>query len=799
MPKEKEGAATITFKNDFCSDLSLKNMLYAVTVRSPMDRGIITSITQDGSIEGCTLFTARDVPGTNLVDSAEGKISVFCDGNISYEGEAIGLLVGPDLGTIEKALNSLQIHYDDIPIEHQVKGSEESQNVLFTSEERERTIAYGDCFTQENGSCKGIDGALAESEVTVQNDWTYSLCPRNYRETCGALCSFSGDTLNVYTPSQWISNLRTNLAEVLNIAPEQINVTRTKAFNRSTNSIWYNSIIACQAAVASYRLKAPVKLIYSRQEQESYIDCMKPLNFHTELGSDREGRLKALKIEATLDCGSTNVFIGEIIDRLAIAASSCYKAENMSIKVKAVPSHTPPLSLDLQLIDSAAFFAMENAMSALIQKLNMQPDISLVFPSDIRKLNLNSLQESSDDEQNETISDMPFSFMLPKAEESIDILFNSSDFKNKYIFYNRESLMRSKNFASQFTASPFVPPVRGIGFAAGYEGSFYYGSKIYGANQELEVTLEKDGDLIIHCPPLSNSIQEIWTKLASDILDIKPSHIKMSSIFESGSEPYLPESAYANISITTVLLKKCCEAIRRKREKSELPISVTHKLGNVQKKAWDSQQFRGKPFHSCSFAAATVEVELDCCTYTDRIRKIQLIISGGQILSSQAAEATVKLGIQKILSSLTDEKETLCDDISISFMKDDGNPEQIGGLVYQVIPSAYLQALSQALGTQLTSLPLQYDSIYQQIQELKTHAAEYSRAAEQVDSGSQADTGTQEEAPDETQETKSTTAKAIMSAMEEIERSRYDTAQAETDMSLDGQQEGKDADSGNAQ
>ena len=798
MPKEKEGAATITFKNDFCSDLSLKNMLYAVTVRSPMDRGIITSITQDDSIEGCTLITARDVPGTNLIDSTEGKLSVFSDGNISYEGEAIGLLVGPDLGTIEKALNGLRIHYDDIPIEHQVKGSEESHDVLFTSEERERTIEYGDCFTRESGLCKGIDGALAESEVTVQNDWTYKLCPRNYRETCGALCSFSGDTLNVYTPSQWISNLRMNLAEVLKITSDQINVTRTKAFNRSTNSIWYNTIIACQAAVASYRLKVPVKLIYSRQEQEDYIDCMKPLHFHTELGADKDGKLKALKMEVSLDSGSTNVFIGEIIDRLAIASTSCYRADNISIRVKAVPSNTPPLSLDLQLIDSAAFFAMENAMSALAQKLNMQPELSIVFPSDIRKQNLNSLQKSDGEEGTEHIPDMPFSFMLPKAEESIDILFNASDFKNKYIFYNRESLLRARNFSSQFTASPFVPPIRGIGFSIGYEGSFYYGSKIYGANQELEVTLEKDGDLIIHCPPLSSPIQEIWTKLASDILDIKPSHIKMSTTFESGSEPYLPESAYANISITTVLLKKCCEAIKRKREKSELPISVTHKLGNVQKKAWDSQRFWGNPFHSCSFAAATVEVELDCCTFSDRIRKIHLIISGGQILSSQAAEATVKLGIQKILSSLTDEKETVCDDISISFMKDDGNPEQIGGLVYQVIPSAYLQALSQALGTQITSLPLQYDSIYQKIQELKTQTAEPSRPAEPVDAVSQADAGAAEKASAETQENESTTAKAIMTALEEIARSGYDTVQEETDMSSE-QQEAADADSGNAQ
>ena len=56
-------------------------------------------------------------------------------------------------------------------------------------------------------------------------------------------------------------------------------------------------------------------------------------------------------------------------------------------------------------------------------------------------------------------------------------------------------------------------------------------------------------------------------------------------------------------------------------------------------------------------------------------------------------------------------------------MNGDGNPEQIGELVYQVIPSAYLQALSQALGTQLDTLPVQYDRIYQEIKTLQSQKA----------------------------------------------------------------------------
>lgn len=725
MPKDKEGSAAITFTNDICSDLSLKNMLYAVTVRSPVEKGMITSISQGDSVEGCTLITARDVPGSNLVDSAEGKIKVFCDGNVSYEGEPIGLLLGPDEETLERALSDLQIHYDGSPIEHYIQNSDEDagNSELFGDKDRERLIEFGDCFTMESGKRKGIDAELAEAEVLVKNDWVYSLSPKNYREPCGALCSFNGKTMSVFSPSQWISNLREDLAEVLHFPAKKINVTRTKDWNRSTNSIWYNSIIACQAAVASYKLKTPVKLIYSREEQEHFIDCMKPILFHTELGADKDGRLKAMKVEVSVDSGSTNVFIGEIMDRLAIACTSCYKADNVSIRVTAHSSNTPPMSLDMQIIDSASFFAMESAVSALAQKLNTEPYNSLIFPSDIRKMNLNLHQEEADNMDFRNFT-MPFKFSFPKAEESIDILFDSSDFKNKYIFYNRESLARSRNFSEQFTASPFSPPVRGIGFAIGYEGSFYYGSKVYKADQELSVTLEDYGDLTIHSPPISLPIQEIWTKLASSILDIRPSRIKIDSHFDSGSEPFIPESAYANISIMTVLLKKCCESIKRKREKEPLPVSVTHKLGSIQKKAWDGGRFMGAPFHSCSFAAATVEVELDNHSFSTKIRKIYIVISGGQILSSQAAEATIRLGIQKILRSLTDGKKTDCEDIKISFMKSDDNPEQIGELVYQVIPSAYLQATSQALGIQLNSLPQNYDSIFQQIRKLKSTAAD---------------------------------------------------------------------------
>ncbi len=727
MPKESK-YYSILYKDIFCSDICLKDMLYAVTVRSPIKSGSITSISLDSSIEGCELFTAKDVPGQNLINTVQGKSPVICGYNVSYEGEPVGIIVGADESTVKKALATVQISYDETPVETILSaveqtdisdGQSDNQTVadsaddIFSLNTPERKIEHGPCFAIESGRQKGIDEVIAESPVVCKNTWSYSLSQKYYREPCGAFCNYDGKTLTIHTSSQWTATIRKALNEVLGIDEDAINVIKTKSFDRTTNSIWYNSIIACQAAIASYKTKKPVKLIYSREEQEKYIDCMKPIEFTMTTAATNEGRITAMKIEADIDLGSRNLFACEIIDRLAIASCSCYNTQNISINIKSHASHTPPLSIDMQQIDSAAFFAAESQISALAAKYNTDPNNFLILPSDIRSLNFAHAPESEDEPKQ-----MPFSFSFPNPEDTINALVATSDYKRKYVFYNRDLIARKEN-DKMTVPLPSVPPARGVGFACGFEGSFYYGSNIYGSNQTLEVTLETNGSVTIHCSPVSQSVESIWIQTAAGILGLKSSDIKINSNFESGDEPVLPESVCSNISIMTVLLKRCCEALCKHKEEDELPFSVKKKFTSVQKKNWDSENFRGEPFHSCSFACATVELELDPCTYRDKIRNISIVINGGQLLNSVAAEASIKLGIQKCLSSLVADDRIDCEKIKISFMKSNEPPEQIGELVCQILPSAYIQALSQLLGTQITQIPVTQTTIYETLSKRK--------------------------------------------------------------------------------
>ena len=722
--KEKRSRGQISFQNDFYSDISMEGMLYARTVRSPVPAGIITSISQGDLPDGYFLFTAHDVPGCNLIQTALGKVPVFSEGNIAYCGEPVGILVGPDEKELDRLLQELQINYDANTIESYLEPSapaeEESDrnsaaaagpdgdktekvsaSSLFSSKIAERKIERGECFQpDQNGIVPGLEAVFASAATVQEGTWSYAVNTPYYREPNGALCSYDGEQLTVYTPTQWLSNLRKVLSEATGIDGANIIVNKTRAYDRGTNSIWYNAFIACQAAVASYRTGHPVKLVYTRYEQETYMDCMQPITISHKTALSREGKLLALQANIEVNAGSSNVFIREIIDRLAIAACGCYDAENVSITSSAFYSRNPPSSIDQQLIDSAAFFAIENQINSLCSK-------SGFTPAELRLLNLTT--------GDITARNAPL-VILPQAKKTVDAIIARSDFNRKYASYHLDNIMRTQQKGRETQIISYLTPLRGIGFACGYEGSCYYGSEVFSSDQSLAVTMQADGTIVIQSPPISRSIQEIWSKLASTILGITQSSVSIDSNFDADNEPLLPEGVYSNISIMTLLLKKCCESLKKRKPDTKLPYTVKKKLSSTQKRAWDSANFEGTPFHSCSFAAATIEVELDPCTFREKVREINIIINGGKILNSTAAESNIKLAVQRVLTSLVEEDTIECSSIKIAFMQSEENPTQIGELVYQVLPAAYTEALSQALGCTVSTLPLQSNSLYKLLQ-----------------------------------------------------------------------------------
>ncbi len=707
----------------FYSDAEKEGCLYAALIRSPAPSGKVKSITIPDLPEGYFMLSSKDLPGAKSISANKTVTKIFGYGNVSYSGEPLGILFGPDETQVYKLLDTANITFDvenlESALNNVINQQEETANFKEFLEQINEMPSLNEVIdkshVEENpnvvvatrevkyGLYKTLSLAQADTKLfdnadfTSTDTWKEKLLTPKWQETEGAFAYTEGDKIHVYTPTRWTSFTQKSVAQVLNINEEQVYIHKTKSAGIYPSGLVRTTQLAVQVAAASWLSKKPVRLVLSQFEQENYMvpGVLTEITYRTALNKD--GRLKALKIIIDIDIGGSNPFAQEITDRIAIAAASYYKPENLYISAKAHTSKNPPTSISMQIIESQAFFAIENEL----QKISNQ---SKIFPDELRLLNAHNAPESKD---------FPFTIPTGDVEAVIQTALRESDFNRKYASFHMEAIDRAEKDSKPF----FALPLRGIGVATAYIPSGYYGQTSFTNDTKVEVTLNADEKLVIHTIRPSEVIQDIWKSSAAEILQIPKQNIQINSDFPYDQIPERPEDSYSSISIMNELVKKCCNDIQKKRFHQPLPITAKRGGQSATRNKWNKETFSGTPFYTTSFITTVVEVELDTYTYSEKIKGIWVTMDCGELFDEAAARRTIKLEIQQELNMLVKGKTVPCDAINISFIQSGNHSGQVGGLIHNSLPAAFSSALSLALTTQLTELPCTEDLLFQLIRD----------------------------------------------------------------------------------
>ena len=707
----------------FYSDAEKDGCLYAALIRSPAPSGKVKSVTIPDLPEGYFMLSSKELPGVKSISANKTVTKIFGYGNVSYSGEPLGILFGPDETQVYKLLDTANITFDvenlESALNNVINQQEETANFKEFLEQINEMPSLNEVtdksHVEENpnvvvatrevkyGLYKTLSLAQADTKLfdnadfTSTDTWKEKLLTPKWQETEGAFAYTEGEKIHVYTPTRWTFFTQKSVAQVLNINEEQVYIHKTKSAGIYPSGLVRTTQLAVQVAAASWLSKKPVRLVLSQFEQENYMvpGVLTEITYRTALNKD--GHLKALKIIIDIDIGSSNPFAQEITDRIAIAAASYYKPENLYISAKAHTSKNPPTSISMQIIESQAFFAIENEL----QKISNQ---SKIFPDELRLLN---------EKQSVTTKDFPFNIPTGDVESVIQKALQESDFNRKYASFHMEAIDRAEKDSKPF----FALPLRGIGVATAYIPSGYYGQTSFTNDTKVEVTLNSDEKLVIHTIRPSEVIQDIWKSSAAEILQIPKQNIQINSDFPYDQIPERPEDSYSSISIMNELVKKCCTDIQKKRFHQPLPITAKRGGQLAPRNKWDKDNFCGTPFYTTSFITTVVEVELDTYTYNEKIKGIWVTMDCGELFDEAAARRTLKLEIQQELNMLVKGKTVPCDAINISFIQSSNRSGQVGGLIHNSLPAAFSSALSLALTSQLTELPCTEDLLFQLIRD----------------------------------------------------------------------------------
>lgn len=661
----------------YFSDLTSANMIYTKIVRSPITKGRIKSLTLEDIPEGYFLFTAADFGEENYVETLDIQTEILASSEIYYKGQPIALLAGPvftDLLDLEK---NIKMEFEKDP----------------ASKIKEKEYPYAQRFIRNGKAQKPEEFTklFSKKNYDIKGTWTSVLNAPSCNETNGAFCTFDKNILTISTPTQWPKHLQENIKRIFNLKTEEVFIRKTISSGPHTNTIWQNTVIAVMASLVAIKTGKTAQLVLSREEHFEYLIKKSPISIKIRSAVKKDGIIEAVQVLIELDSGYHNPFAAEILDRLVIAANNIYSVRNIEIIAKAYESYTPPVSFNIECIDSQAFFAIENQMQKICNVTGFLPD-ELRMKNFERKFSL------------------PFTFTNEKVREAFSAIEKMYDVNRKFISYRMESKNRKIDIKNLHNF-----PLRGIGVACGFNGIGYFGSNIFACNQKMEATLESDGTLEIHALQPSASTLEVWKNTAAQILEIDPKQIKLNSIFDVNEDLSVPENVYANVSVMTYLLKKCCQDIQSKRFRKPLPITSTKGFTSAQKKVWNKEKFSGSPFFLSSFGAVVLELEINPYTYKIYIKNVKAVLNAGKIGIPKIAENSVKLSIQHALTELVVDENLHCDQISVSFVQSDNDPTQIDGLISRILPAAFTSALSQATGHEINTIPVKPQHFFKEM------------------------------------------------------------------------------------
>jgi CO/xanthine dehydrogenase Mo-binding subunit len=681
-------------RREFVDDIELPGALYGITIRSPVARGRLVSIECPDLPQAYTLVRAADIPGKNHLD--ELNAPVLASSALSYIGEPVALLFGPDRIRVENLASQCRVNSEPAEPRFGCRGFTEEQ--IASS----RDISIGE-----------VDNAFKEAAHIIEGVYRTGVQEHWYSEPLGALAEWSGAQarLRVFTATQWPFQVRRSVAETLGMAANMVIVSPTRIGIHLDGKIWYPALLACHAALGACVTKQPVKLMLSRREDFFYSPKRTPVEIRIRSAIGEKGRLLANEITAVTDMGAYGVFADEILDQCCLGSLGIYKQQCIKINGRAVNTNIPPTGAFAGFGLAQGFFAMERQAALIADTLKLNP-------IEWRKENILS------GKRNLAIGVPPPDGIFP--EKLLDTAAAMGDYHRKWAAYETLRGYRRSHGGPEKNES-----LRGIGIAAAYQVNGFLHPSVDKGVYTVELTLHKDASLEIVTSMVSSNNEYIliWRNIASKILSLDPAQVRLIA----GATDTAPDSGPAGLSrgITAVtkLVELAAGAIRKQRFRNPLPITVRRSCKCALADPWGAEtgEFDRNAFSHTGWGAAVVEVEIDPVEYTPNIRGVWLSLDGGKILSQRRAWQSMRFSTIQALGWASGERlgyengripseqfstyelpnlRTI-PPIHIDFIfNDTASPKGIGDVPFNCVPAAFVQAVSQAIDHPFDRLPV---------------------------------------------------------------------------------------------
>lgn len=743
--KRVDAYEKVTGKAKFGADLFFPNMLYGKVLRSkyPHARIVKINIKKALACPGVkAIIRAEDIPNNEFGIIVQNQ-QVLAQKQVLYIGDGIAVAVAETQEAATKALELIEVEYEELPGIFNPEEAEKKDAQLIHSELENNQVVHH--RLRKGDTEKGF----TQAEVILEREYTTQFVEHSYIETeVVVVVPYERNSLvTIYGSIQNPFSCRNAVASVLKVPLNRVRIIQNHIGGSFGGKDEVMFSMAARAAVLALKTNRPVKMVNTRDE--SILESYKrhPYRMKYKVGATKEGKLVAMEIKCVADSGAYACQTPFVTWRSVVQATGPYEVPHVKTDTYGYYTNNVYTGAMRGYGSPQIIFAQESLMDELAKELK-------ITPVELRLKNIyhnNSITASGQKLDNHQVS----------LEEVINKAVEASNYKDKYREYSKPQSGDKK---------------RGIGVAVSFRGCSL-GAEATDAAGAI-VAIQRDGSILISCGLAENGegLKTVFTQIAAEELGVDIKRINYMEVDTSVS----PESGATVASRSTILggnaVKNAARQLKETLAKivaAEFKIrtdNLDFKNENIYEKnkeqkiisfdeainlanqegiflsaygwykapdiSWNEEIGQGRPYFTYVYGCQIAEVEVDTATGQIEVLKITAAHDVGRAINPACLKGQIYGGVMMglgygIMEELETEKgyikNTNFDEYLIPTIKDMPeispviveNPDpygpygakSIGEPTLELGAAAIANAVAHATGKRIRNLPLNLERV----------------------------------------------------------------------------------------
>ncbi|MDR3609348.1 MAG: molybdopterin-dependent oxidoreductase [Ignavibacteriaceae bacterium] len=274
------------------------------------------------------IITAQNIPGENQIGGIIQDEPLLADNEVHFIGQPVAIVVADTVLHAKEASGKIIIEYKNLPVITDPRLAFQKGELIMPP----RLFACGD-----------VDNTWSLCDHIIEGTTESGGQEHLYLETQGAFAyPLESGGIKIVSSTQGPTQVQRAAAKVLGFPMNKVEVDVTRIGGGFGGKEDQANAWGAIAALAAWKVKKPVKVILSRQDDMRMTGKRHPYSSDFKIGLSKEGKILAYQATFYQNAGAAADLSPAVLDRTLFHAVNSYYIPNVSVTAISCKTNLPP-------------------------------------------------------------------------------------------------------------------------------------------------------------------------------------------------------------------------------------------------------------------------------------------------------------------------------------------------------------------------------------------------------------------------------------------------------------------------